>query len=345
MIQYLKMPQKKKVKLIVQIPAYNEQENISKVIKEIPKTIEGVDIVEILIIDDGSTDNTIAEAKKAGADYVVKNTKNSGLAFTFQRGIESALALGADIIVNTDADFQYNQKEIPKLIKPILEKKADIVSGNRQVENLNHMTLSKKYGNILGSKVVKWSAGYHIQDASSGFRAYNKEAALKLFVTSKHTYTHETLIQASRRNLKVIEVPVEFRKRDGDSKLIKTVSSHIKKSMSTISRSTLMYNSLKFFSYLGAFLIILGLIPMVRWFWLSYIIHDEGSHIQSLLLGSLLIISGGMSILLGLISDILAINRRYLEEILYRIKRHDYESSSNGNSNSFGNGKSWGNRV
>lgn len=313
-----------KIKLIVQIPAYNEEKSISDVIKEIPRKIKGIDKVEILVIDDGSKDNTSESARKAGADYVIRNTKNQGLAFTFQRGLNEALKLGADIIVNTDADFQYDQREIPQLIQPILDGKADIVSGNRKVETLTHMIGAKKYGNILGSKVVKFSAGYNIIDASSGFRAYNKEAALKLFVMSKHTYTHETLIQAGRKNLKVIEVPVTFRKREGHSKLIKSVSSHVKKSMSTIVRNTLMYNSLKVFSYLGIFLIALGAIPLVRWFYLSYIAYQPGAHIQSLLIGMILIVFGGLSILIGLISDIIAINRKHLEEILYRLKSLEF---------------------
>lgn len=313
-----------KLKLIVQIPAYNEEKSIQDVIKEIPRKIKGIDKVEILVIDDGSKDNTSQSAKDAGADYVIRNTKNQGLAFTFQRGLNEALKLGANIIVNTDADFQYDQKEIPELIQPILDGKADIVSGNRKVETLDHMIPAKKYGNILGSKVVKMSAGYDIIDASSGFRAYSKEAALRLFVMSKHTYTHETLIQAGRKNLKVIEVPVTFRKRDGHSKLIKSVSSHIKKSMSTIVRNTLMYNSLRFFSYLGIVLIILGLAPMVRWVYLSYIIKTGGNHIQSLLLGMMLIVFGGLSVLIGLISDIIAINRKHLEEILYRVKSVEF---------------------
>ena len=313
---------KQKPLLIVQIPAYNEENSIRKVIEEIPRKIPEVAKVEVLVIDDGSRDKTSEAAKQAGADYVIRNTKNQGLAYTFQRGLSTAIKLGANIIVNTDADFQYNQKEIPKLIQPILNGKADIVSGNRQVETLTHMGPAKKYGNIIGSKIVKYSAGQNIIDASSGFRAYSKEAALQLFVTSKHTYTHETLIQASHKNLKIVEVPVTFRKREGsDSKLIKSVSSHIKKSMATIVRNTLMYNSLKFFSYLGFILIILGLIPMIRWFYLSYIASQGGQHIQSLLMGSLFIMFGGLSILIGFISDILAINRRHLEEILYRVRR------------------------
>ena len=316
-------------KLFIQIPAYNEQEIISKVIKEIPRKIPGISEVKVLVIDDGSTDKTVEVAKKAGADYIMRSTKNNGLAYAFQRGMNKALELGADIIVNTDADFQYNQKEIPKLVQPILEKKADIVSGNRQIGNLTHMAPAKKYGNIIGSKIVKLCAGYNIIDASSGFRAYSKEAALKLFVISNHTYTHETLIQAKYKNLKVIEVPVEFRKRDGRSKLIKSVYGHIKKSMATITRNILMYNSMKVLGYLGVILIIIGLYPMVRWIYLSYIIMASGNHIQSLLLGTLLMVFGGLSILLGFISDLIAINRRHVEEILYRVRKHDYEVNGN----------------
>jgi glycosyltransferase involved in cell wall biosynthesis len=320
------MASPKKPKLIVQIPAYNESKTISSVIKEIPRIIPGISEVLVLVIDDGSSDNTSEVAKQSGADFIIKNSSNSGLAFTFQKGINKSLELGADIIVNTDADFQYNQQEIPKLIQPILEKKADIVSGNRQVENLTHMKLSKKYGNIIGSKVVKLFAKNNIKDASSGFRAFNKESALKLFVTSNHTYTHETLIQASNKKLKVVEIPVEFRKRpdtNKKSKLIQTVPSHIKKSLSTIIRNTLMYNSLKFFSYLGAFLLALGAIPMFRWIYLSFSSGYFGQHTQSLILGLLLMIFGGFSILIGFLSDIIAINRKHLEEVLYLVKKRE----------------------
>ena len=309
------------VKLIVMIPAYNEESHIGLVIKEIPRKIAGIDKIEILVIDDGSSDKTIEIAKNSGADHIIVNTKNSGLAFTFQKGMDYALSLGADIIVNTDADFQYNQKQIPNLVKPILSGKADIVSGNRQVNDLNHMTFAKKYGNILGTKVVSKAAGYNIKDASSGFRAYSKEAALKLFVTSTHTYTHDTLIQASRKNLKVVEVPVDFRKREGDSKLIKSVSSHVRKSMETIVRNTLMYNSMRTMGTIGAILIILGIIPIIRWFILTYIVHAGGAYIQSVILGMMLVVFGGLVISIGFLSDLVAINRKYLEEILYKVKK------------------------
>jgi glycosyltransferase involved in cell wall biosynthesis len=317
-----------KPKLFVQIPAYNEEATIDAVIKDIPRKISGVASVTIVVINDGSTDKTAQVALAAGADYVFTNTKNSGLAYSFQRGMNECLARGADLIVNTDADFQYNQKEIPSIIAPILSETADIVSGNRQVESLTHMQPAKKYGNILGSKVVKYFAGYPIIDASSGFRAYSREAALKLFVTSRHTYTHETLIQAAQKNLRVIEVPVEFKKRSEDneqSKLIKTVPSHIKKSLATIVRNTLLYNSLKFFSLLGTTLLLLGAIPLFRWVYLSILDGHFGEHTQSLLLGLILLMFGGFSILIGLLSDIIAINRRHLEEIIYRVKKIEFD--------------------
>lgn len=311
-------------KMIVMIPAYNEQETISQVIKEIPRKIDKLD-VEVLVIDDGSIDKTSEIAKKAGADYILRKKQNSGLAQTFQRGMNKALSLGADIIVNTDADNQYNGAEISKLIEPILRGEADIVSGNRQVEKLTHMPRAKKYGNIYGTKLVSKMAGYKIADASSGFRAYSREAALKLFVLSNHTYTHETLIQAKQKNLKVVEVPVEFRKRESsESRLISSVYGHVKKSSSTIMRTTLMYKSLKFFSYFGTILIVLGLVPMIRWFYLSYFSNQAGQHIQSLLLGLILLIFGGMSVLLGLLADVIAINRRYLEELLYLARKREF---------------------
>jgi len=310
--------------LIVQIPAYNEENSIAEVIKDIPRKIKGINKIDVMVIDDGSRDNTSKVAKEAGADYVIKNTRNFGLAYTFQKGLNKALELGADIIVNTDADNQYNQKEIPLLVKPIIEGRADIVSGNRQIEKLSHMSSIKKYGNLSGSNLLGRVVGRNVRDASSGFRAYTREAALRLFVRSNHTYTHETIIQAVQKKLKVVEVPIEFRKRNGNSKLISSVPSHVKKSMASIARSVLMYNSLKFFSYVGFILILLGAVPIIRWYILSYLLFDGGQHIQSLLIGSLLIIFGGFSILLGLIADLLAINRRYLEEILYFTRKQFY---------------------
>lgn len=309
------------LKLIVQIPAYNEQDSICEVIKSIPRKMHGIEKVEVLVINDGSKDQTIEEAKKAGADYIISNIGNKGLAYTFQRGINEALKLGADIIVNTDADNQYNQKEIPKIVNPILEKRADLVSGNRKFMSLKHMPGIKKFGNNAGTKIVSLGSGIKLDDVSSGFRAFSREAALRLFVTATHTYTHETLIQAARNRLKILEVPIEFRKRKtGESRLITSKWLHAKKTVSIMVRSSLNYQPLKVFSNLGLILITMGLILYFRWIWYTYL-GPGGDHLQSLLVGAVLIIFGGLSVFLGFIADMLATNRRYLEEILYRIRK------------------------
>jgi glycosyltransferase involved in cell wall biosynthesis len=310
------------LKLIVQIPAYNEQDSIGEVIKSIPRKIPGISEVRVLVIDDGSQDKTIEEAKKAGADYIISNVGNKGLAYTFQRGINEALKLGADIIVNTDADNQYNQKEIPKIVQPILEEKADLVSGNRNFTNLKHMPGIKKFGNSAGTRIVSLGSGIKLDDVSSGFRAFSRETALRLFVTATHTYTHETLIQAARNKLKILEVPIEFKKRQyGESRLITSKWGHTKKTLSTMIRSSLNYQPLKIFSNFGLILILIGLLLYFRWIFLMYIIVDHGDHIQSLLIGAILIIFGGLSVFLGFIADMLSANRRYLEEILYRVRK------------------------
>ena len=312
----------KGLKLIVQIPAYNEQDSIAEVIKSIPRKIQGISEVKVLIIDDGSSDKTIEVSKQAGADYIVSNGNNKGLAFTFQRGLNEALKLGADIIVNTDADNQYNQKEIEKIVKPIIEGKTDLVLGNRKFMSLDHMPRIKKFGNSAGTKIVSIGSGVKLDDVSSGFRAFSKEAALRLFVTATHTYTHETLIQAARNKLRILEVPIEFRKRKhGESRLITSKWSHTKKTVSIMVRSSLNYQPLKVFSNLGLILILMGLLLYFRWIYLMYILIDHGDHIQSLLIGAVLIIFGGLSVFLGFIADMLATNRRYLEEILYKVRR------------------------
>ncbi len=317
---------KKGLKLIVQIPAYNEEESIGEVIKSVPRTIKGIEKVEVLVIDDGSQDKTVNVAKKAGADYIIRNVGNKGLAYTFQRGLNEALKLGADIIVNTDADNQYNQKEIPKIVFPVLNGEADLVLGNRQFLSLNHMPNIKKAGNSVGTKIVSLGSGIKLDDVSSGFRALSREAALRLFVTATHTYTHETLIQAARNKLRILEIPVEFRKRNhGESRLITSKWGHTKKTVSTMVRISLMYQPLKFFSNFGLILILIGLVLYSRWIWYSYF-GPGGDHIQSLLIGAVLILFGGISVFLGFIAELLATNRKYLEEILYRMRKSDIET-------------------
>lgn len=253
------------MKLIVTIPAYNEEKTIGKVIKSIPRKIKGIKSVKALVINDGSTDKTSQVAKKSGADYIISQRTNLGLARAFQTGISEALRLGADIVVNTDADNQYSQKEIPKLIKPILEGKADMVIGNRQIEKLKHIPLVKKYGNIIGSWTLRLLTGSDVIDASSGFRAFSREAALRFNILSNHTYVHETIIQAVENKMRIAQVPITFRRRrGGKSRLITGLWGHIKKSLATIMRTILMYKPFKTFLLMGSTVFLLGIIIGIR---------------------------------------------------------------------------------
>lgn len=302
------------MKLIVTIPAYNEEETIADVIKSIPRKIKGIKKVEVLVWSDGSTDETVKLAKKAKADHVFQSKRNLGLARTFDLATTKAVELGADIIVNTDADNQYDQNEIPLLIKPILAGEADIVNGNRQVEKLEHMPTSKKYGNMLGSWVIRMLTGLTIQDASSGFRAYTAEAIKDLRILSDHTYTHETLVQTAHSNLTITEIPVVFKarhKKTGQSRLISNVFTHISKSAVTIIRTILMYKALRVMTMLGALELLLSVVIGARflWFWLQ----GAGSgHIQSLILGSMLLTLGITTMMIGVLADLISINRRMI---------------------------------
>jgi len=315
------------MKLIVIIPAFNEEKTIGKVIREIPRQINGIDEVKVLVINDGSTDHTAKIARESNADYVVSNFQNRGLAYSFQIGLNTALKLGADIIVNTDADFQYNQTEISKLIQPILQRRAGMVIGNRQIRKLNHMSFVKKYGNILGSWVLRKILGNSVTDASSGFRAFSRECALRLNILSNHTYTHETIIQCTIQKIRITEIPIEFKKRNtGKSKLIRSVFGHIKKSFGTIIRVYLTYKPLKTFSELGIFIFVIGTFFYARYL-CFYFLQQGGGHIQSLLLGITLVIVGVLIVVLGFIADLISTNRKFHEEILYKLKKKEYEKN------------------
>lgn len=308
------------MKLIVTIPAYNEEKTIGKVIKSIPRRIKGVSKVEILVINDGSKDKTEKEAKKAGADYILSHKINRGLAQTFADGMQEALKHGADIIVNTDADNQYKQEEIPKLIEPILKRKADMVIGNRQVEKLNHMPLAKKYGNIIGSWTIRILTGCNVRDASTGFRAFTRECAQKFNLISSHTYTHETIIQAVNKDLVIAEVPVKFKKRtSGSSRLISGIWSHIKKSAATIIKAILMYKAFKVLVTLGLFIMSLGILGGLRFLYFFFTGNGAG-HVQSLILSSILISIGFTTCVMGILADLISINRKIIEEIGFKLK-------------------------
>jgi glycosyltransferase involved in cell wall biosynthesis len=309
------------MKLIVIIPAFNEEKTIGQVIRGIPRNIEGIDEIKIFVINDGSTDHTKEEALKAGAHEIISNKQNIGLAKTFEKGLSAALAAGADIIVNTDADGQYSQNEISQLIKPILNKKADIVIGDRQVKKLKFMKWGNRYGNMLGSWVLRKLTNSNIQDASSGFRAFGREAALRLNIHYSHTYTHETIIQALSKKLLIKEVPVEFRPRiAGKSKLIKNIFTHIKNSSLVIIRTILLYRPLRTLFYFGFLIAMPGLVLVLRFIYF-YIIGQGSGKIQSLIIASILIIIGFFVVVLGLIGDLISNNRKVNEEILYYIKK------------------------
>ncbi|MBU1177656.1 glycosyltransferase family 2 protein [Patescibacteria group bacterium] len=308
------------MKLIVTIPAYNEEKTIAAVIKEIPRQLTGIDAVQVLVIDDGSRDQTVAVAKGAGADFVISNNENKGLAYTFRRALEEALAREADVIVNTDADNHYDQSRLAELIKPILDKQADIVIGSREVKKLAAMPASNKYGNLFGSWLVCKLANLPRVDVSSGFRAYSREAALKLNVFSLYTYTHETLIQARERQLKIIEVPIKARPVRRPSRLIRNIPFHVTRSVSVILRVLTLYNFLRMLLVSGLVLFVVGLIPLIRFFYFFVVGQSEG-HIQSLVVGTMIVLIGFITVVMALLVSAIDWNRKLIEDTLYRLKK------------------------
>jgi glycosyltransferase involved in cell wall biosynthesis len=304
------------MKLFVVIPAYNEEKTIAAVITSVPRKLSGISTVSVLVYDDGSHDQTAAIAKKAGADYIFIHKRNLGLACTFRDAAKKAVSLGADIVVNTDADNQYDQRQIGKLVKPILENKADMVTGNRQVDKLNHMPLSKKYGNLLGSFFIRFLTGTSVKDASSGFRAMTADLIRRVRVFSTHTYTHEMLIAACFREFAICEVPVTFRRRaTGGSRLIaKGVLNHIVKSGATIIRAVLLYRALPIFTAIGGLLSFFGLAGLGRFLYFALLRQDSSGHVQSLVISSILLGIGFNIIVLGFLADLISYNRKLIED-------------------------------
>ncbi len=307
------------MKLIIQIPCFNEEETLEVTWNDLPKHIDGIDEIEYLIINDGSKDKTVEKAKELGFNYVVNFKTNKGLAKGFMAGLDACLRLGADIIVNTDADNQYCGADIEKIVRPIVDGKADIVIGERPIDETEHFSWKKKKFQHLGSWVVRVASGTDIPDAPSGFRAYSREAALRMNVVNDYTYTLETIIQAGRQKISMTSVPIRTNGETRPSRLFSSMWRYMKRSASVISRSFIMYHPLRFFGTIGAISFLIGLGLGVYYL----VITNFGSisgHVQLLLLMTILMILGAIVFMIGLVGDTIAANRKILEDIQYRVR-------------------------
>lgn len=315
------------MKLIIQIPCYNEADALPLTLADLPREVDGFDQVEWLVIDDGSTDETARVARAHGVDHVVRHARNQGLAKAFMTGLESALELEADAIVNTDADNQYNAADIQALVAPILDDAADIVVGTRPIEEVGHFSLLKKILQRLGSWVVRQVSGTDIPDAPSGFRAFSRDAAMRINVFSDYTYTLETIIQAGKKNMAITWVPVRVNEDMRPSRLLKSIPSYIQYSVMTIVRIFVVYKPFRFFFLIGFSLLALGFAIGVR-FLGYYLAGDGGGHVQSLILASVLLVSGFQTILVAFLADVIAANRKMLEDVRYTLRRSDFARRS-----------------
>lgn len=307
------------MKLIIQIPCYNEGQSLPMTLSDLPRKVEGFNSVEWLVVDDGSTDNTAMVAREHGVDHIISLTRNQGLAKAFMTGLETCLNLGADVIVNTDADNQYNGADIPALVGPVLQKNAEIVIGTRPIKDISHFSPLKKLLQKIGSWVVRKVSGTNIPDAPSGFRAFSRDAAMRINVFSEYTYTLETIIQAGQKNMAITSVPVRVNKDMRPSRLLKSLPSYLQRSVMTIVRIFVIYKPFRFFFVVGSTLLAAGSLIGLRFLW-YYLTSGGAGHVQSLILAAVLLISGFQTILVAFLADVLAANRKMLEDIKYQLR-------------------------
>ncbi|MEN8097682.1 MAG: glycosyltransferase family 2 protein [Chloroflexota bacterium] len=314
------------MKLLIQIPCFNEEDTLPLVLADIPSNIDGIDSIETLVVDDGSSDGTVRVAQELGVDHIVQHNVNRGLARSFRTGMDACLSVGADIIVNTDGDNQYPGSLITDLIAPILDGNADIVIGDRQTDQIEEFTPSKRILQSLGSRVVRAASSTQVPDAPSGFRAFSRDAALQLNIFTDYTYTLETIIQAGKKGLTVISIPIKVNPVARDSRLIRSNWGYIKRSASTILRLYAFYEPLKTFFYLSLPFLFVGAGLLLRFAWL-YLTGESGigRHLQSMFVGGIASVIGVLILILGILADLSVTNRRLTEEIMYRLRKRDLE--------------------
>jgi glycosyltransferase involved in cell wall biosynthesis len=306
-------------KLIIQIPCLNEAATLPGTLADLPRVVAGIDVVEVLVVDDGSRDGTADVARSCGADHVVRLRRNKGLAAAFMAGIDASLKAGADFIVNTDADNQYAAHEIPRLLAPLLAGDADIVIGDRNIAELRHMSWRKRQLQLLGSWVVRQVSSTSVPDTTSGFRAYTRDAALRMTIVSEFSYTLESIIQAGKKRMAIAHVPVETNPRTRKSRLFDSVFSYIKRSAATIVRIYAMYEPLKVFTYIGLTVFGVGFVGFLRFVY--YFFEGQArSHLASLIATGVLMMIGFQVLVIGLIADMISGNRKLLEDLLYRVR-------------------------